>query len=139
MIHKSTNGLDLRFVSFGKPAIPNPLAVLLGASGFGTFEKNPIPANRREFAFLKMEEFDEGIPAGHLSDGLSTTESDDSDYKDELFSSSSSSDEDVDNTYPSQSPPITAGDEGVSWRRKIAESMDKASPAGSLVSRCDRW
>ena len=59
MIHKSTHGLDSRIFSFGKPAIPNPLAVSLGTSGFGMFEKNPIPENRRKFAFLKMEEFDE--------------------------------------------------------------------------------
>ena len=79
MIHKSTDGLDSRFVSFGKPAIPNPLAVLLGASGFGTFEKNQIPTNRREFSFLKMEEFDEGISVVYLSDGSAMTESEDSD------------------------------------------------------------
>ena len=38
MIHKITDGLDSIFVSFGKPAITNPLAFSLGASGFGTFE-----------------------------------------------------------------------------------------------------
>jgi hypothetical protein len=117
--------LDSSFISFRKPAIPNPLAFTLGASGFGAFDQNPMPANRREFAFLKMEDFDEGIPAVHLSDGSATMESDDSDYRDELFSSSSSSDKDFDNADPSQSPPITSGDEGVSWRRKIAESTDK--------------
>ena len=85
-----------------------------------------MPANQHEFAFAKMEEFDKEIPAMHLSDGSAMTESDDSDYRDELFSSSSSSNEDVDNADPSQSPPLTAGDEGVRQRRKIAESNDKA-------------
>ena len=73
-----------------------------------------------------MEAFDEGIPAVHLSDGSATTESDGSDYKDEMFSSPSSSDEEFKNADPYRSPPITMDDEGSSWRRKIAEAADKA-------------
>jgi hypothetical protein len=85
-----------------------------------------------------MEEFDKGIPAVHLSDGSATTESDDSDYRDKLFSSSSISDEDVDNADSSQTPPITTGDKGVSRRCKITESMNeifiiRCQPEGQLI------